>query len=136
VFVDEMPSWWPLAKFSASAKRGKRAKRLVIEPKQGGQIVELSEDESEHLWGTIKRYEPFGYVAMDLHIGLPAETASLVEVRFTPLEPERTRVELTQSEWERFGEFAEMMLNGYPRGWIAIFDEAYFEACSARAKPS
>jgi len=55
-------------------------------------------------------------VCMDFHIGLRGETASVVEVRFTVVEEERTRVVLTQSEWERFGEFAKMMYKGYPKG--------------------
>jgi hypothetical protein len=129
VFIDEMESWWPLSKFSASVKYGAKAKGLRVDPKVGGKIIEISEDDTEYLWGTIKKYEPHHYFSMDMHIGLPAETASLVEVRFTALEPERTRVVLTQSEWERFGQFAKMMINGYPKGWIAIFDQAYKAAC-------
>lgn len=129
VFVHEMHTWWPLSKFSASAKYGARAKGLHLEPKVGGKIVETSADGSEHLWGTITRYEPHDRLRMDLHIGLPAETASVVEVRFTLLDNGSTRVVLTQSEWERFGEFAKMMYNGYPKGWIAIFDEAFKNAC-------
>ncbi len=129
VFVSGMDTWWPLTKFSASVKYGKVAKGLRVEPRAGGTIVEIGDDGTEHLWGTIKKYEPHEYVCMDFHIGLPKETASLVEVRFTALEPERTRVVLTQSEWERFGEYAEMMVNGYPKGWIVIFDEAYKAAC-------
>ncbi len=132
VFVDEMGSWWPLAKFSASAKMGTTAESLRVDARVGGKIVETSTDGTEHLWGTIKSYEPYASVSMDFHIGLPADTASLVEVSFTELEAERTRVVLTQSEWERFGRFAEMMLSGYPKGWIAIFDEAYAAACGGR----
>jgi len=131
IFIDEMGSWWPLAKFSASAKYGKEAQALRVEPRIGGTIVETGVDGTEHLWGTILVYDPHNYVRMDLHIGLPAATASRVEVRFTALDAERTRVELTQSEWERFGEFAEMMMNGYPKGWIEIFDRAYLAACTA-----
>ncbi len=129
VFVDEMDTWWPLAKFSASVKFGTTAKGLRLDPRVGGKIVETSTDDTEHLWGTITKYEPHEYLCMDFHIGLPAETASVVEVRFTVVEEERTRVVLTQSEWERFGEFAKMMYNGYPKGWIAIFDQAFKAAC-------
>ena len=58
-------------------------------------------------------------------MGLPPENASLVEVRFTELENERTRVELTQSNWEAFGDMAEMMRGGYGSGWVIIFEQAY-----------
>ncbi len=30
-------------------------------------------------------------------------------------------------------EFVEMMYNGYPKGWIAIFDNAYKSACEGRS---
>lgn len=129
VFIHEMHTWWPLTKFSASVKFGLQPEGLRVDPRVGGKIVERCADGTEHLWGTLTAYEPHEYVRMDFHIGLPSSRASLVEVRFTSLGQERTRVELTQSEWERFGEFADMMRNGYPKGWAVIFDEAYRAAC-------
>ena len=130
VFVSEMGSWWPLDKRSMSLmKSGKPAKSLRIEPKQGGKIVEIGHDDTEHLWGTIKSYDPHDSISMDFHMGMPAESASLVEVQFTALENERTRVELTQSNWEVFGEMAEMMRGGYDSDWVIIFEQAYKSAC-------
>jgi Activator of Hsp90 ATPase homolog 1-like protein len=129
VFVHEMGSWWPLGKRSMSMKSGKPAKALRIEPRQGGRIVEIGHDGTEHLWGTITSYDPHESIRMDFHMGLPAKNASLVVVRFTPLESERTRVELTQSNWEAFGELAEMMRNGYGSGWVVIFEQAFKLAC-------
>ena len=132
VFVSEMGSWWPLDKRSMSLmKSGKPAKSLRIEPKQGGKIVEIGHDDTEHLWGTIKSYDPHDSISMDFHMGMPAESASLVEVQFTALENERTRVELTQSNWEVFGEMAEMMRGGYDSGWVIIFEQAYKSACGS-----
>ncbi len=58
---------------------------------------------------------------MDFHMGRPAETASLVELRFTALENDRTRVELSHSNWEAFGDMAEMMRGGYGSSWVIIF---------------
>ena len=63
-------------------------------------------------------------------MGLPrGETASLVEVRFSALEDGRTRVELTHSNWEAYGELAEMIRGGYGSGWVIIFEQAYKTAC-------
>lgn len=130
VFVTEMGSWWPLDKRSMSLMHGgKPAKSLRIDPKQGGRIVETAHDDTEHHWGTIKSYDPHDSISMDFHMGLPAENASLVDVRFTALENERTRVELTQSNWEAFGDMAEMMRGGYGSGWVIIFEQAYRSAC-------
>lgn len=130
VFVTEMGSWWPLDKRSMSLmKGGKPAKSLRVDAKHGGKIVEIGHDDTEHHWGTIKSYDPHDALSMDFHMGLPPENASLVEVRFTALGNERTRVELTQSNWEAFGDMAEMMRGGYGSGWVIIFEQAYKSAC-------
>ena len=133
VFVNEMESWWPLGKFTVSAMGGKPAKSIRVEAKQGGRIVEISPDDTEHLWGTIKSYDPYDFVSMDFHIPQPGEkveSRSLVEVRFTALGNERTRVELTQSNWEAFGEKAAMLRDrGYGQAWVAIFEGAFKAAC-------
>ena len=129
IFVHEMGTWWPLDKRSMSMKSGKPAKSLRIEPKQGGKIVEIGHDDTEHLWGTIKSYDPYDSITLDFHMGLPAENASLVEVRFTALQQDRTRVELTQSNWEAFGDMAEMLRGFYGSGWVVIFERAFKSAC-------
>jgi hypothetical protein len=129
VFVD-MPSWWPLDKRSMSLKStGKPAKSLRIEPKQGGQIVETAYDDEELLWGTITAYNPYDLFRMDFHMGMPPTNASVVEVRFSVVDAKRTRVELTQSNWEAFGDMAEMMRGGYGSSWGLLFEQAYKSAC-------
>ncbi len=129
VFVDEMNSWWPMDRFSVSAKEGQAARSLRVEPKHGGKIVEIGHDGAEHLWGTFKSLDPYDSFSLDFHIAEPPETASLVVVRFTALGRERTRVELTQSNWEAFGDKAAMMRGGYGGGWVVIFERAYKSAC-------
>ena len=62
VFVDEMHTWWPLAKFTVSAFFGAAARTLRVEAKVGGQIVEIGHDGKEHLWGTIEAYDPYDYL--------------------------------------------------------------------------
>ena len=131
VFVNEMGNWWPLDKRSMSKMHsGKPSKSLRIDPKQSGKIVEIGADDTEYLWGTVMSYEPHDLVSMDFHMGLPAgKSASIVEIRFTALSNERTRVILTHSNWEAYGELAEMMRGGYGSGWVIIFEQAYKAAC-------
>ena len=132
VFVNEMNSWWPLDRFSVSAMGGKDPKSLRVEPKQGGKIVEIGPDDTEYPWGTITSYDPHGFLSMAFHIAHPSETSrseSLVEVRFTAIGDERTRVELTQSNWEAFGDMAEMVHGGYGGAWVVIFEQAFKSAC-------
>lgn len=133
VFVSEMPTWWPLDRFSMSVKGGTVAKTLRVESRSGGQIVEVSLDGTEHLWGTIREYRPPAFVSMDFHMGLPAESASLVEIRFAAIAADQTRVELTQSNWEAFGDLADMMRGGYGKGWAVIFEQRFKAACDSGA---
>ena len=130
IFVNEMGSWWPLHKRSMSLKAvGKPAKSLQVDPRLGGKIVELGPDGSEYHWGTIKAIDPYNSVAMDFHMGMPPEQASLVEVVFVSLANDRTRVTLTQSNWEGFGDMAEMLRMHYGSGWDIIFAQSYQSAC-------
>jgi len=66
-------------------------------------------------------------------MGMPPEQASLVEVVFLPIGEDRTRVTLTQSNWEGFGDMAEMLRKGYGTGWDIIFAQSYFAACGGIA---
>lgn len=132
VFVHEMDSWWPLDKFSVSAMGGEAAKSLRVEARQGGDIVEVGPDGVEHRWGTIRTYDPHDLISMDFHIPEPTDppgAATLVEVRFTSLGSERTRVRLTQSNWKSLGGRAEMKQAGYGMGWGLIFEQSFKSAC-------
>ena len=130
IFVHEMGSWWPLGKRSMSLKAGGNPpKSLRVEPRLGGRIVEIGSDGAEYHWGTIRAMDRSHSVAMDFHMGMPPEQASLVEVTFVPLAEDRTRVTLTQSKWEGFGDMAEMLRMHYGTGWEIIFAQAYLAAC-------
>ena len=130
IFIEEMGTWWPLDKRSMSIMNGGQPpKALNTEPRLGGRIVEISQDDTEHHWGTITTYDPHTLISMDFHMGLPPTSASLVVVRFEALDDGNTSVELTQSNWEAFGDMAEMMRNGYGSGWVLIFNEGYKSAC-------
>src|SRR4051812_20294033 len=65
VFVNEMSTWWPLTRFSASVKFGASPGGLRVDARLGGKIVETSQDGTEHVWGTITAFEPPGYVRMN-----------------------------------------------------------------------
>lgn len=132
VFINEMHSWWPLDRFTTSALGGSVAKSIRVEAKPGGEIVEIGPDDTEHPWGTINTYDPYDYISMDFHVPHPSEidiNRSLVEVRFITIDDGQTRVELTQSNWEAFGEMAQMVFGGYGQAWNLIFAQAYKAAC-------
>ena len=132
VFVNEMDSWWPLGKFTTSAMAGAPAKSIRVEGRVGGEIVENAADDTEYLWGRFRSYDPHDSIAMDFHFAPPGEeitARTLVEVQFTDLGDDRTRVDLTQTNWEGLGEWAAQIRDGYDVGWAAIFEQAYKSAC-------
>jgi hypothetical protein len=135
VFLD-MGSWWPTDRFATSVMRGERVAALRVDAREGGRIVEVASDGRQQLWGTIRTCDPYGYLKMDFHIPHPSEENpgfSTVEVRFTPLGDTRTRVELTQSNWEALGDVAKMVQGGYRQAWVMIFEGAYGTACGGPA---
>ena len=129
IFIEEITTWWPLDKNSVSAMGGGVAKAVSIEPKVGGKIIEIGHDDTGHFWGTVNSYEPHAAFSLNWHIGLPAESASLVGVTFTAIKDDKTRVELTHSNWEAFGDKAADMRAGYEGGWVGVFETAYQAAC-------
>jgi len=129
VFVGGMGSWWPLHKRAMSLRTGTPARSLEVEPRVGGKIVEIGGDGTEHHWGSFRSIEPPHYAAFDFHMGMPASQASLVEVRFVSLATDRTEVTLTQSNWEVFGDLAEMLRGSYGSSWGMIL-EGYAKACT------
>jgi hypothetical protein len=64
-------------------------------------------------------------------MGPPAARASRVELRFEPLALNRTRVELTKSNWEAFVDLAEMMRSSYGSSWGLIFEQGFRDAGDA-----
>ena len=135
VFLDEMGTWWPLDKFTTSMMKGAPAKTVQVDSRTGGQIIEIGSDDTETLWGEIETYDPHSYVAMRFNIPSPDYTEdgrTFLEIRFTELAEGGTRVDLTQSDWEAMGSFAEGVHGGYGYGWKMIFDGAYKAACQAK----
>ena len=131
-FVAKMDSWWPVAKYSASAIAGGTAKAIRVQAQKGGVILEVGSDGGEHLWGTILSFNPSTDLSMEFHIPTPGEKTtgrSLVEITFADLGDGRTRVDLNQSNWHAFGDRALGLRAGYLASWTAILDGAFKDAC-------
>lgn len=72
---------------------------------------------------------PTAHLKMDLHVGFSPESASVIDVEFTPIGEEQTQVDRTQSNWEALGDVAEMMHETYESRWDRIFEQEYESAC-------
>jgi len=118
-FAEEFGTWWPRRTHSVG---GERVKDVILEPKVGGRIFEEHIDGRRFLWGTILEWDPPHQLKFTFHPSRDPATAQEVIVRFIP-EPDGTKVELTASNWERWGDGATRARRGYDLGWGYILND-------------
>ena len=124
LFTEEIGNWWPLATHSrAQSAKGQEAVRATIEPRVGGRIYETLATGEELEWGEVLAYEPGALFRMAWHLGRPQATE--VTVRFEARGDSSCRVTLTHAKWEKLGETAAEMRQGYSGGWVEVFEEGY-----------
>jgi uncharacterized protein YndB with AHSA1/START domain len=121
-FVRDLARWWPLARFHT----GPDPVDCAIEPRAGGRVFERAADGGETLWGTVLAYEPPYRLTFTWIVGLSADLAQLIEIRFVP-QGNNTQVELTHSGWEKLGDRAAALREGYDRGWATLIERCYAE---------
>jgi uncharacterized protein YndB with AHSA1/START domain len=125
-FTRDLARWWSLAQ----AHIGPDPVDCAIEPRVGGRVFERTADGRETMWGTVVAYEPPHCLSFTWIVGLSAELAQLIELRFTP-EGHGTRVELTHSGWKKLGDRAAALCERYDRGWATIIERCYVEYANA-----
>jgi hypothetical protein len=112
-FTERFADWWPSKTFSIG---GTAIKRIVFETHEGGLIFEEHTDGRRFQWGVVEAWEPPSRVRFKWHPSREFESAQDVELEFIP-DGTGTRVELTASGWEHWGEGAEKARKGYGLGW-------------------
>ena len=122
VFTAGIGSWWPP---SHTIGKGK-LKTAVIEPRVGGRWYGEDDDGATTEWGKVLAFEPPSRVLLAWQIGdrwsYDPQVMTEVEVRFTRLAAELTRVELEHRHLERLGPEFEKMRAAFesPNGWGAM----------------
>ncbi|HVQ90545.1 MAG TPA: SRPBCC domain-containing protein [Mycobacteriales bacterium] len=112
-FTERIGDWWPLRTHGVY---GEAAVGLDI---VDGQLVERSAHGETSVWGEVVRWEPPHRFACTWHPGRAQDGVhTLIEVEFQPDE-DGTRVELTHSGWEIYGDEAEQRRAPYqaPDAW-------------------
>jgi len=126
IFTEEVSAWWPMATHTrAKTAEGQKTVRVTIEPRLGGRIYETLADGAELEWGEVTGYAPGEFFAMLWTMGRPAPQATDVSIRFEALGADACRVTLTHENWERMGEEAERLRNGYNAGWAGVFEKGF-----------
>jgi hypothetical protein len=125
-FVTTIGRWWPLRPISSNPDR---AADVVFEQHTGGRVYEVWDDGTTVVWGEVALWEPPRRFVMSWCM-TPATTE--IELRFQPLGPGLTRVQVEHRGWAALSEAdlaKECALPGggylggsYNRGWTLILD--------------
>ena len=122
VFTANMGSWWPKEHHIGAAP----LTDCVIEPKVNGRWYELGDDGTTCEWGKVLEWDPPRRLVLAWQLGADFKydptLLTEVEVRFTSLGLQRTRVDFEHRHLERFGEAAERLRGAMDRGWGEILD--------------
>ncbi|MDB5621337.1 SRPBCC domain-containing protein [Tardiphaga sp.] len=109
-------AWWP----ADHTARGDREATVMLEPRLGGRIFERSSDGAEIDWGEITAWDPPAGFAYLWHLRSTREDATDVEIRFTAVGPDATRVEITHSGWDRLGAEGQTWHDRNNGGWATL----------------
>jgi uncharacterized protein YndB with AHSA1/START domain len=129
-FTADFDRWWPRGH---SIGKGP-LREVVLEPRAGGRWYGIDEDGSETDWGDVLTWQPPTRVVIAWRIGADwqyhAELTTEVEVNFTALSGNATRVDLEHRLLENFGPGAQTMRDSIdsPGGWGGIL-QGFAELC-------
>ena len=128
IFTEGMGGWWPADRYSIGQER---VVECGMQPRPAGLLYELQDDGRRSVWGTIQVWEPPVRVQFSWHPGREPESAQTVEVTFRTAE-QGTRVRLEHRGWERLGEQAQEVRDGYEGGWEHVFRECFVQAANRK----
>jgi uncharacterized protein YndB with AHSA1/START domain len=139
VFTDEIDTWWPRTHHIGKAPM----RRVIVEGRAGGRCYTEQVDGTEADWGRVLDWDPPHRLRLAWQIthlwGYQPDLAkaSEVEVRFTSIHAESTRVEVEHRFFERHGEGGAAMRTAVnaPNGWTGIMT-LFADRVSARTKPA
>ena len=112
VFTDDAMSWWPVATHSIH----ETVREIVFEPREGGEVYEVSTAGEKGHWATVTGWDPPARLVLAWNILERPGEQTEVEVRFTP-EGDGTRVELEHRGWESLAQGAAEKRADYDTGW-------------------
>lgn len=129
VFTGEIASWWPVADHSVEADK---VEAVVLEGRVGGRLYERWRDGGESDWGRVVAWEPPSRLVLSWSPNPERSATTEVEVRFTALEADLTRVELEHRGWEQLGDLAAEIRDNYREGWPGVLDSFATTAMAVR----
>ena len=128
VFTGAIGTWWPVATHSVAAAADEVPERLVLEPREGGEIYEIFGGVKRH-WARIHTWNPPHTLGYTWRVN-PDNPPTDVTVTFTPAAGGGTRVEVVHSGWEAYGASREELHASYggEGGWALVLEAFAFAA--------
>lgn len=127
VWTERTSTWWPKSSTVSQAD----GLEVIFEGRAGGRIFERTPSGEEIDWGAITVWEPPRRLGYSWHIATDVASATDVEVRFSDLGDERTRVEIEHRGWEKLGERGPGWRDTNRGGWEGTLP-FYVAACARR----
>ncbi len=109
-------SWWP-PEHTASHEAGAQ---IVFEPRPGGRIFERTADGNEIDWGQVVEWDRPRRLRYLWRIATDAKNATDVEIAFTPMPEEATRVDVEHGGWDRLGDLGPDWRDANVAGWTGV----------------
>ena len=124
-FVRMMGAWWPVERLSVGKER---VRDVTVEQRLGGRIYETWDDGTTVDWGEVIVWEPPARMVLSW---LNTPVATEVELAFTALGPDLTRVAVEHRGWEHLtaeqlredcAEPGGYHSGAYSRGWLLVLE--------------
>jgi uncharacterized protein YndB with AHSA1/START domain len=120
LFVDDIDRWWPVERLSRAADdqygKGVTVERVVLEPRPGGRLYEITSEDVEGAWAEVLVYEPPTRLVLAWKPNDRNEPPTEVEVIFEA-DGGGTIVHLEHRGWERLGDRAAEARESHSDGW-------------------
>ena len=132
VFTRGLGTWWPANRSIGSSP----LKNAIIEPSAGGRWYEIGEDGSECEWGEVLTWDEPNRLVLAWRIGVDwrydPNLLTEVEIRFTPIGDNATRVDLEHRLLENMGDRAAVTRETFDSscGWSSLLT-----AYASKVKP-
>jgi DNA-binding transcriptional ArsR family regulator/uncharacterized protein YndB with AHSA1/START domain len=117
LFTTRIAEWWPVASHSIHHDD---VVDIRFEGRVGGGVVEITKDGAESPWGHVLAWDPPSRLVLSWYPTLEPIASSILEVKFTPLSEERTRLDLEHRGWEEFGQEGAELRDRYESGWDVV----------------
>jgi hypothetical protein len=125
VFTAQIEAWWPMASHHIGQAD---CAAVVIEPRVGGRWFERGVDGSECDWGHVLAWDAPNRVTLMWQLNAKFEfdpsIETEVDVRFTALDANTTRVDLEHRGLDAYGADAQAMRESFssPSGWNGMME--------------